>query len=196
MKSSKAWQLCGALIASVGLASLMAHSEATQVKEATWAAAPERAGTPPILLDYIPKDPLVIYNLSGATLLGEVHQQLTVYSDGTATCSEIDPMGNPAGSAQRKALPVSALQWLLDELILYRAHVLDDDTNFAFDVPLATVTMMFKQRNGTTVGHSFSYYPVVAGEEAAKVEGIVRAFIAEHFAAEGGGWSEADHVKR
>lgn len=198
MKHTTAWTAGGLVLASATLASMMtANADSFQRVDASRADARSADAAPPVHFDYLLRDPLVIYNLSGATLLGDVHQQLTLYDDGTAVCSEIDPLANRAGSVQVEALEAGAVRWFLDELILWGAHLLEDDTSVALDTPMATMTMLFKERNGRVDAHTFSYYPVVAEGNAAEVDRVVQAFIAEYFAdGSDGDWSGIDPLQR
>jgi len=124
-----------------------------------------------------PRVPLLVYDRSGGTLIGAVHTQLTVYSDGLATYSNFDPMS--ASVASVRVLSAREVAGLVDTLAAVGAHVMCDDPMQVTDVPLATVTVL-QGEGADAAAHSFSYYSVSAGAQGI-VESIVQDFIAAHF---------------
>lgn len=121
------------------------------------------------------REPVLVYDKTGGTLAGGVHYQLSVYRDGFATYSRIDPQ-EPDGRVSVRTLSPAALDALVDSLAAVGAEVLCDDPTEITDVPLATVTVL--QGDGADAkAHSFSYYDASAGAPAL-VESIVQDFIA------------------
>ena len=56
------------------------------------------------------REPVLIYDSTGSTLLGPSHVQLSVYSDGLATFSRIDPTDPDGADVMVRTLPVEIVQ--------------------------------------------------------------------------------------
>jgi len=121
------------------------------------------------------REPVLVYDKTGGTLLGAVHEQLTVYRDGLATYSRIDPLERD-GQVSVRTLSPAEVDSILNTLLAVGAQVMCDDPTQISDVPLATLTVL--QGDGPdAAAHSFSYYAVPTGGPAL-VESILRNFIA------------------
>jgi len=121
------------------------------------------------------RQPLVVYDRTGSTLVGPVHCQLSVYADGLATYSRID-FQDPDGRVLVRTLLPGAVDALVDALLAAGADVLCDDPTPITDVPLATVTVL-EGRGADAAAHTFSYY-AAPSNASALVESIVQEFIA------------------
>jgi hypothetical protein len=120
------------------------------------------------------REPVLVYDKTGSTLIGPIHEQLTVYSDGLATYSRLDYF-EPTGRVFVRTLTPAALDQLVHTLAAVGAHVQCDDPTIITDVPLVTVTVL--QGDGAdAAAHSFSYYDASAGAPGL-VESIVQDFI-------------------
>ena len=125
------------------------------------------------------REPVLVYDKTGGTMIGLVHEQLTVYSDGLATYSRLDPM-NGDGEVSVRTLTARQLAGLVDTLVAVGADVMCDDPMQITDVPLVTVSVL-QGEGADAAAHSFSYYEMTSGAPAI-VEGILRDFIAAQMA--------------
>ena len=132
--------------------------------------------------DSISRNPVLIYDVTGGTLIGLVHRNLVVYDDGTATISKRDETVFPApGTIDEDVAIVSvgqpAVRSLVSELFDEGAGTLCDQSNFFLDVPLTTVT--FLRGRGDQRAHTFSY--LGGGGDYAGVQGAISDFINTYF---------------
>lgn len=168
----------GALIVLGGFVCTMlgdsTRAQTIKVKAASRSFLPAR-GLGTGCTNAFPREPVLVYDKTGGTLIGPVHVQLTVYSDGLATYSRIDPLDRD-GQVSVRILSAGQVDALVDTLVAVGADVMCDDPTMITDVPLATVTVL--QGDGAdAAAHSFSYYDAASGA-AALVESILRDFIA------------------
>ena len=125
------------------------------------------------------REPVLVYDKTGGTMIGLVHEQLTVYSDGLATYSRLDPM-NGDGEVSVRTLTARQLASLVDTLVAVGADSMCDDPMQITDVPLVTVSVL-QGEGADAAAHSFSYFEATSGAPAI-VEGILRDFIAAQMA--------------
>lgn len=100
-------------------------------------------------------EPVVVYDISGSTLLGPFFEHLAVYNDGYAILSATTYAPDP-GQCQTSSLTAAEVTQLRQDLVAAGALTLCDDTGLVpSDLPLTTVTMF----RGTTnaAAHTFSY---------------------------------------
>ena len=124
----------------------------------------------------LPHEPVVLYDVYGSTLAGPFDLQLVVYADGMARLSTTNAH-NGEGKSQVAAVGASAAKNLLLALTAGGAFELCDDTSFALDLPLSTLTVM---RAGTNVrAHTYSWW---AGQGPyGPPEQTLVGFVATHF---------------
>lgn len=123
------------------------------------AAEPTAPGLDPGCPNPIPHEPVILVDVSGATLLGPVHAHLAIYSNGQASYSE----QRPGGLGLQPAVRVGTAQLVPADLIALRrslelagASLLCDQAQVVLDVPLTTVTVL---RGGPQAqAHTFSYW--------------------------------------
>ena len=120
------------------------------------------------------REPVLVYDKTGSTLIGAVHEQLTVYSDGLATYSKLTPM-NGDGEVSVRTLSPRNLAALVDALTAVGAQVMCDDPIQMSDVPLVTVSVL-QGEGADAAAHTFSYYDASSGSQGL-VEAILRDFI-------------------
>ena len=99
-------------------------------------------------------EPLVLYELSGATLIGPVDRTLTVYADGALKLSAASATG-PGECTLGQTTPELA-QALQQELVRAGAFDLCDDARNVSDVPLNTLTLLRGAQDARA--HTFSYW--------------------------------------
>ena len=138
MKLRKTW-MTGALFAAGTYAALLT----TVVADTPAEIDPRPAGggavawNPPDQIDYIPKDLAVVYNLSGLSFLGQVHQHLNVYDNGAVSLTEIDPVATPAGTVQVANIDPEEVAALQDALFSAGAAWQADEQMVVVDLPMA-----------------------------------------------------------
>ena len=103
-------------------------------------------GTP--VPNTIKREPVLVYDLSGTTLVGEYHTNVVVYNDGFTVFSRRDVTVFPEPDVVEDVATGFATQNQVKTLVaqlteLGAAHEIDADFAF-FDVPLATVTFFPK----------------------------------------------------
>lgn len=154
------------LLASAALAASALTSRAQEVQ-------PTTVATP--CANVLPRELVVVYDVTGGTLSGPVDLNLSVYSDGSARLSS--SLGDGLGSAQLVFMDPSLTTGLLQGLIAAGAMTHCDVPDFLSDVPLSTLTVLrgpARQR-----ANSFSW---TGGDaEIAAMQALLNAFIAEHF---------------
>ena len=122
--------------------------------------------------------PVVIVDVSGATLLGPVHRHLAVYSSGRVSYCAIDSQGGlrelQVPVARSIAIDPVQVQAFAMGLERMGAWSLDDQKVMATDVPLVTVTVL--QGEGAAKGHTFSYWIPTDGYHG--VDTAIQNFVA------------------
>lgn len=99
-------------------------------------------------------EPIVLYEISGATLLGPVDRTLTVYADGALKLSAASATG--AGECLLGQTTPEVAQKLQQELVQAGAFDLCDDPRNVTDVPLNTLTLLRGAQDARA--HTFSYW--------------------------------------
>lgn len=125
----------------------------------------------------IHREPALLFDVTGMTLLGEVRRQLVVYNDGLMHLTET--LG--ASGFQRfelKSIPPERVHDLQVRLWQLGAYSLQDQSIIVADLPLKTLTVF----NGATdaTAHTFSYWIADLGHAA--VDELLEDLIATHFA--------------
>lgn len=106
-----------------------------------WSPTPAVQSSGPIA-----NEPVVVYSLSGGTLTGTLHRQLTVYNSGFVTLAKLDqPVFPTPGEVQEvrtaQVGPEGATQLLID-LVQAGAVQLEDQPFPVSDTPLKTLTVL------------------------------------------------------
>lgn len=120
-------------------------------------------------------EPILFYEVSGATLGGSVDRTFTVFADGSLrlTSSGWNQIDS-SRTAQTSDTDVRQLQRLL---LRAGAYTLCDDRREVMDVPMRTLTMLDGSPDGSA--HTFSWWLPI--DEFRDVEVLLDAAIAEHF---------------
>ena len=106
-------------------------------------------------------EPVVVVDVSGATLLGPVHRHLAVYTSGRVAYSAFGPQTVPGvGGVQpvsrSETIDPLLVEALVSDLARAGAWQLADQTIEPTDVPLITVTVLDGQTDARA--HTFSYW--------------------------------------
>ena len=120
-------------------------------------------------------EPMLVYEVSGATLSGTMDRTLTVYEDGALLLSSAVP-GEPGTCARVHTTP-KVVSRLYQELANAGALTLCDDEPLFIDMPLHTVTLL--RGDYQTSGWTFSYWNVYSGYVV--VDDLLEKFIQENF---------------
>ena len=130
---------------------------------------------PPTCFNVVAHEPLLVFEVLGTTLLGQVDDTLTVYNDGT--CKLATAYADGFGQVRRVEISPREVFMLYQALDQAGAFMACDDTRQFMDVPLHTVTLM----NGVqdAWGHSFSYW--IGDGNYAVIDSVLENFLAEHF---------------
>lgn len=113
------------------------------------------------------REPVLIYNVTGSTLAGPFHRQVTVYTDGLVTGGECTGL---FGSSSGGTTTVSAAQArkLQKDLVAAGGLKLGDKIQSVADLPLTTVTVFGR---GSTTSNTYSYF-LADGDHAAVAQVI------------------------
>ena len=121
-------------------------------------------------------EPIVIYNVSGATLLGPEQFQMTIYSNGLASFTRFAGGGLQQGDLQQTGpegagpgeppstigiattvnLSINEANQLASDLRRAGAQTLCDQEVYVTDVPLQTLTIL--EARSDAIAHTFSYW--------------------------------------
>ena len=123
-------------------------------------------------------EPILMYDCSGGTLLGSVHEGLILYSNGLAIRTKKD-VADLRGTVEFKELSSGSVRALWDELMAAGAASMCDDPVYVSDMPLTKVTV-FAPADIDAVAHTYAYYLAPAGA-ASFVELVIRSFIETEF---------------
>ena len=131
-------------------------------------------------------EPVVVYNLTGGTLTGTLHRQLTVYNNGFATIAQFDMPVFPTPGEIKDVATTSvgsdaAFQLLID-LVVAGAGTLPDQQIPFSDTPLKTLTVLQGQQ--LALSRTISWY---GGFGYTDLDIVVNTFIADNFPGFGGG---------
>jgi len=143
-------------------------------------AAPEAQSKRQQPLSFCPEsithEPLVIYDITGFTFIGQlVHVNLVAYSDGFVSLVGLDQAG--VGTVETAFLMPNDIRALRDALRGQGAFQLCDQPLSAADTPLRTVTVF--QRRADAQAHTYSYF--VVQNEYAGPQQVIDTFIDTHF---------------
>jgi hypothetical protein len=127
------------------------------------------------------REPVLIYDATGSTLLGPSHTQLSVYSDGLTTLSRIDPLNPGSGRVAVRMLSTEAVDALASTLAAAGAGALCDDPLSVADMPLSTITVFGLPGMGAA-SRTFSYWEGLSGPTLL-VDSILQGFVQAEFAA-------------
>lgn len=124
------------------------------------------------------REPVLVYDVTGSTLLGPVHVSLKVYNDGLVSyVSRAQPILGGTDLVHTTLVPVSVVEQLTLDLDAAGADVLPDSILPVFDIPVSTVS--FAAEPGTKASiHTFSWLGGTTAHQA--VGAIVNAFIQDH----------------
>ena len=123
-------------------------------------------------------EPVVMFSITGGTLTGSIHRQLSVYNNGFATIAKLDdgPIFGLSEDVDTAGVgPAAANQFLLD-LVAAGAVSLPDQQIFISDVPLNTLTIL--EGKQLALSRTFSYF---GGGQYNNVQQIIDTFIQTHF---------------
>lgn len=141
-------------------------------------SAPTSAAVP--AATHIVNEPIVLYSLSGSTLAGLVHRQLTVYNGGFVTIAQQDSIvifGSESEDVATASVTPQEASQLLRDLLLAGAATLGDQDITVSDVPLNTLTVLEGDTDARS--HTFSYWLPI--EQYAQVGQVIDGFIQSTF---------------
>jgi len=124
----------------------------------------------------VKQEPVLNFDVTGATFAGAFHSRVTVYNNGLGTRSKLQPVFGTEEVETVFLSPATVAQ-LQSDLIAAGAFKLCDLLQSTADIPLTTVTVF----QGTTDAraHTYSYFFPVKGH--AVVDQIIGDFIDAHF---------------
>ena len=134
------------------------------------AAAAQEGEDEPTPPNPIAREPLVVVDRSGATLLGPTHMHLLVYTDGHVAYRSHSGAPGDDHDLTRQVEPAAA-RALHDELVEMGALGLGDQEGGATDVPLTTLTVLSGEPDASA--HTVSWW-VRDGGHAALDEALER----------------------
>ena len=122
-------------------------------------------------------EPLVVYDVTGATLAGLVDSNLVVYDSGVAKLSSASAQPGEGRAILSYVSPQEALDFARD-LALAGGLAICDQNAAGSDVPLKTLTLFRSGKTDTRV-HSFSWW--FATKEYSAIQQRIDQFIQTHF---------------
>jgi len=125
------------------------------------------------------REPVLMMDTTGSTLLGLYHRRLSVFTDGSVSMSEMSGghITEKYVDAQAFYVPNGAIRNLQEDLAAANAFLLCDEPMTIFDAPMTTVTVF---RGGTdALAHTFTYF--FTGGVYGPVDAVVEKFIDIHF---------------
>ncbi|MFN0205628.1 MAG: hypothetical protein ACKVS6_04860 [Planctomycetota bacterium] len=131
--------------------------------------------------NFFPQEPLVVFDISGYSLTGLIHQHVAIYSSGLVSISaagggtQLFPFSSKADAV---FLQTSAVEKLWNKVIQAGAMTICDENAFVSDMPLTTVTVHRGATNSAS--HTYSYYFPMSPESTA-VANHIQDFINTHF---------------
>ncbi|QDU84796.1 hypothetical protein Pla163_19100 [Planctomycetes bacterium Pla163] len=158
---------------------------ASQSQQPQLPAPPTPIG-PPLSATLCPntldQEPLLMYDVSGYSLTGVIHQHLAVYDNGVVSISSVSggtPLFPSANKADITYIQPTAARALLKSLVQAGARQICDEDIPVADLPLTTITV-FARGNTDDRAHTFSYW-LPLSNESQTVSGLIQAFIATTF---------------
>lgn len=122
-------------------------------------------------------EPVLVYEVNGSTLGGEVYTSLTIYTDGDVTL--VDDGINEDADVCRATLTQAQVREAVRRLVNAGALRLRDDATQVPDVPLTTVTVLLPGGGGHSLTNTYSYF--VPNDRQAAIEDAIQAFIDDTF---------------
>lgn len=101
------------------------------------------------------REPTLIYDVSGPTILGPVHSSLVVYNDGFVTYSSLEVGTTQPQNFIHKLIPDVIVKRLTNDLLFAGIMDIQDSLSMAADLPITTVTYMRPQINANA--HTYSH---------------------------------------
>lgn len=108
------------------------------------------------------REPTLIYDVTGSTILGPIHTSLIVYNDGYVSYSKFESFALEPEEFIHKLVPDVIVKRLTNDLRDAGIMNLQDSVSMAVDVPVTTVTYMRPQINANA--HTYSHDSVTVGQ--------------------------------
>jgi hypothetical protein len=115
-----------------------------------------QAAAPDDCREYQTHEPVLIYDVTGSTLLGPIHAHFTLYNDGFATYSSVSGYPTSVGDAWTASVTQLQIKVLLSELEDADVFQLCDQPMWVSDVPLKTITIL--DGGSDAYAHTFNYW--------------------------------------
>ena len=128
----------------------------------------------PQCINSIVREPVVMFDVSGSTLLGPQALHMTMYNDGFITISKKTTFPN-AIAVEQANVPQVYVEGLVRRLEFAGALQLCDQQQTVTDVPLTSLTIL----GGNGQSHSFNYW--IGTGDYQRTENVMRGFIAHVF---------------
>lgn len=127
-------------------------------------------------------EPLLVFDITGATLSGEVHQNLVVYSDGFASLCKFGEVPENNQVRRLYGSPSDALD-LLRDLFNAGAFSMEDHPDAGNDIPLKTLTVFRPSPGGfsDSTANTASWFNTIPGTDHAEVFAVLLEYIDENF---------------
>ncbi len=116
-------------------------------------------------------EPLVVFDVSGATLLGPVHRSMILYNNGRVSVAEFAPGKAPRNAS--RMISIDEAERLHGALVDCGALDMLDQKEQVMDVPMTSISIFTGETDA--VSHTFNYW--LAGSEYGKVEHTIDRFI-------------------
>jgi len=124
----------------------------------------------------IAHEPLLVYEVTGGTLLGPYDLELTVYADGLARLASATQ--TKLGRTVTRSVGPEAAHQLATELARVGAFFGGDQTQIVTDMPLSTLTIL--QGAPDSRAHTYSWWLPEGSNQTAPA--LLQSFIADNFA--------------
>jgi hypothetical protein len=124
----------------------------------------------PNCVNSIVREPVVMFDVSGSTLLGPQALHMTVYNDGFVTISKKTTFPSAIG-VESAQIPLLWVHGLVNRLDHAGALQLCDQDFTVSDIPLTSVSLI----GGNGQSHSFNYW--IGTAQYQRTEQVMRGFI-------------------
>lgn len=147
------------------------------------AAQPSTGSTiiAPPTVGAIKQEPILLYDVTGSTLAGTIHVQLSVYNNGLASASKLNQLVFPSPGVDVDVdlahITPQELNKLRRDLAAAGAFTNVDQNIWVSDVPTTTVTVF--RGNTDADAHTYSY--LIGSGPQADVQDVINEFMALHF---------------
>ncbi len=133
-------------------------------------------GGPSIAAAAFVQEPVLIFDVTGSSIAGPVHDSVVVYNNGLVSVSEFRMFQGNDGSTRTVSVPVKAVRRLSSALAAAGAFSLQDSAATFPDLPVTTISVL----SGKTDAKAHTFSVTVGNAGHAAVQGIIQNFLSTY----------------